>query len=286
MRRVRVSTVTPCAGVLEIATAGVSGHWAAVRSDAEVGATRSFARVRLNASDFELHPSCVKEFDGQLTGKSAFTGAIRIASSPATRTGYIRTRMVDRRGFRQRVSQYFSIGLAYFTYTRPPRRVQVESRRAWILAHRFFRQFADTLVIYEVASNRIADKRKVSPEPPGRLVRNRGAHEPDGFGIPPLPHCVVVDCVQLVRARAQAGESLAGTHHSLSGASRLSLLRGHEETENRKQPATRERRAVLNGWEVATGELGALEREKHHAGQQKHHSAGEDGGARLWDPGD
>ena len=92
--------------------------------------------------------------------------------------------------------------------------------------------------IYEVLSNRIVDKRPVSPEPPGRLVRNRGAHEPDGFGIPPLPPGLVVDCVQLVRARAQAGESLAGTHHSLSGASRLSLLRAHEETENRKQPAT------------------------------------------------
>ena len=148
-----------------------------------------------------------------------------------------------RRGFLLRGLQ-FSTGLAYFTYTRPPRCVQVESRRAWILAHRFFRQFADELVIYEVLSHHLADKRPVSPEPPGRLVRNRGAHEPDGFGIPPLPPGLVVDCVQLVRARAQAGESLAGTHHSLSGASRLSLLRAHEETENRKQPATRERRAV------------------------------------------
>ena len=166
-----------------------------------------------------------------------------------------------RRGFLLRGLQ-FSTGLAYFTYTRPPRCVQVESRRAWILAHRFFRQFADELVIYEVLSHHLADKRPVSPEPPGRLVRNRGAREPDGFGIPPLPLGVVVDCVQLVRARAQAGESLAGTHHSLSGASRLSLLRAHEETENRKQPATRERRAVLNGWvgggvwRRGTGELG------------------------------
>ena len=166
-----------------------------------------------------------------------------------------------RRGFLLRGLQ-FSTGLAYFTYTRPPRCVQVESRRAWILAHRFFRQFADELVIYEVLSHHLADKRPVSPEPPGRLVRNRGAHEPDGFGIPPLPPGLVVDCVQLVRARAQAGESLAGTHHSLSGASRLSLLRAHEETENRKQPATRERRAVLNGWvgggvwRRGTGELG------------------------------
>ena len=200
-------------------------------------------------------------FPGELTGNSACTSVICIASSPLTRTGYFHTRMV-RRGFLLRGLQ-FSTGLAYFTYTRPPRCVQVESRRAWILAHRFFRQFADELFIYEVLSHHLADKRPVSPEPPGRLVRNRGAHEPDGFGIPPLPPGLVVDCVQLVRARAQAGESLAGTHHSLSGASRLSLLRAHEETENRKQPATRERRAVLNGWEVATGELGALEREKH-----------------------
>ena len=200
-------------------------------------------------------------FDADLTGKSAFTGVICIASSPVTRTGYIRTRMI-RRGFLQR-GLLFSTALAHFTHTRPPRCVQVESRRAWILAHRFFRHFADELVIFEVLSNRIVDKRPVSPEPPGRLVRNRGAREPDGFGIPPLPPGVVVDGVQLVRARAQAGESLAGTHHSLSGASWLSFLRAHEETENRKQPATRERRAVLNGWEVATGELGALEREKH-----------------------
>ena len=143
--------------------------------------------------------------------------------------------------------------------------MQVESRRAWILAHRFFRQFADELVIYEVLSHHLADKRPVSPEPPGRLVRNRGAHEPDGFDIPPLPPGLVVDCVQLVRARAQAGESLAGTHHSLSGASRLSLLHAHEETENRKQPATRERRAVLNGWVGGgvwrRGNLAALEGE-------------------------
>ena len=53
--------------------------------------------------------------------------------------------------------------------------------------------------------------------------------------------------------RASGGESLACTHHSLRGPSWLSFLRAHEETEDRKQPATRERGAVLDEWEGLVG---------------------------------
>ena len=52
-------------------------------------------------------------FPGELTGNSACTSVICIASSPLTRTGYFHTRMV-RRGFLLRGLQ-FSTGLAYFT---------------------------------------------------------------------------------------------------------------------------------------------------------------------------
>ena len=52
-------------------------------------------------------------FPVELTGNSALTGVICIASSPLTRTGYFHTRMV-RRGFLLRGLQ-FSTGLAYFT---------------------------------------------------------------------------------------------------------------------------------------------------------------------------
>ena len=81
-------------------------------------------------------------------------------------------------------------------------RTSVESRRVWILAHRSFRPFAGIPFISEAPLNRVAENRPVSPEPPAPLLRERGAIEPDGFGIQPLPYGVGVDCVQLILARA------------------------------------------------------------------------------------
>ena len=198
-------------------------------------------RLTLNpTSDFESH----------LT-KSSELGNLCCESLRETRRGCVRNLEVLR-GFLQRGS-LFSEGLVLFTYSRPPNREQVESRRVWILAHRSFRPPADNLFIFEGSFNRVAENRPVSPEPPAPLLRKRGASEPDGFGIQPLPDGVGVDCVQLILARASGGGSLACTHHSLRGPSWLSFLRAHEETEDRKQPATRERGAVLDEWEGLVG---------------------------------
>jgi hypothetical protein len=195
-----------------------------------------------------LNPTSV---DTHLSTKRSQLGILCCESLRETLRGCVRNLEVLR-GFLQRGS-LFSDGLVLFTYTRPPNREQVQSRRVWILAHRSFHPPAGLLFISEASFNHIAENGPVSPEPPAPLLRKRGGIEPDGFGIQPLPDGVGVDCVQLILARALEGESMACTHHSLWGPSWLSFLRAHEETEYRKQPATRERGAVLNEWEGLVG---------------------------------
>ena len=87
----------------------------------------------------------------------------------------------------------FSDGLVQFAYSRPPRRIHVESPRVWILAHLCYRPCADFLFIFEKPLEPFADNRPVSPELPALLHRKRRAIEPDGRGIDPLPHGIDTD---------------------------------------------------------------------------------------------